>query len=485
MVLTLTVMFSVQIALNYLFSESYYVSRKADTISKIYKELKKTEWIAIDNLIDKLEVYEDNSNIRFYIGDQDYHEIYNSYNITRNNGKKQRMPNNSRGSFNFYRNRLKFEENAVPIRYDKEKSNDLIRLCGIVQTKKGIYYIVITSKVAAIKQAMEETNSLVLRINLITLLISAFGAYYFAKRVAKPIEEIDHIALNVAAFDFTMRAQEDLSKDELGRLAHNINMMSDNLQHAIEELEGSNRRLEQDNLYMNRIDEMRKEFISNVSHELKTPITVLSGYTEMLKSDIKGIDKDYYYDVILEECNKMSALVHNLLNLSGIEKGLTSISLEEVDMAELVRGIVQSKELLFDKKKLVCQIEADEPCMVLANELYLEQAIINYVVNAIDHTRDGGCVRITVRKEKEWGITEVFNEGKHIELTNINKIWDSFYRGGQERASNSSGKNVGLGLYIVKTIMNAHHGQYGVKNTKDGVLFWLKLNLLNEEKISL
>lgn len=470
-VLILVFVVAVELGSIFLFSKTYYISQKEKEMNQIYKELTVEHFDSMEDLVNTLELYEEKTGMQFLLANRAYQCTYNSKQFF--NGMAVTSRFNS--SYDFNQNSSRFLKEAKSKSTLNEKKEEIIELNGFIQTADEIFYIRILSTVTAIEANIKTTNDLMLRVSITALIIGGIFSFLFAHQFAKPIQEVDRIARNVAKFDFSMRATEDLSDDELGRLAHNINVMADNLESTIGELQESNRILEKDNFYMNKIDDMRKEFIANASHELKTPITVLAGYTEMLQNNIEGIDKDFYYQVIMEECERMSQLIHTMLDLSTMEKGLGGITLKPVDLSNLVSKLVKEKEILFRKKDIICETNIDSGCVVIANELYLGQAIINYVTNAIKYTPVGGKISVTVSYEKEYGKVSVFNEGDPIDVRIMSKIWDSFYRSALDRAvkENDHDKNVGLGLYIVRTIMNSHHGQYGVNNVKDGVEFYL------------
>jgi two-component system, OmpR family, sensor histidine kinase VanS len=472
--ITLTILFlvfGIQLAANYLFAETFYVHRKYTVMEKAYEMIGKTIDKTNDQLLDIIGIYEDNNNLQFTIANKDLKAIYNSkqYSFDVNKNKYKIIAN-----FNFKDNVDKFTKNAKPILKEKKNNNDILILYGLIERNQDKFYVLIRTPLKAIKEDMYETNLFILYVSAVALISGVLIVYLFAKRISKPIEEIDLIALNVTNLDFSKRVRERDTNDEIGRLSKNINSMADRLEATINELTTVNQELENEISYKTKIDEMRKDFVANVSHELKTPLAVLNGYTEILKDDIPGIDKEYYYDVILDEIQNMSNLVHTLLTLSSMENNLTQIEFEDVNITELVSNVLFTNNILFLDKNLDYNFEADEHFYVLANRIYLEQAVTNYLTNAMKHAINGSVIQITIVREKKNIVVKVFNEGDTISSDEINLIWDRFYRSDKARTRNIN-NNIGMGLYFVRAIMNAHHGKYGVNNREIGVEFWFSL----------
>jgi signal transduction histidine kinase len=467
----LFIVFGIQLAANYLFAETFYVNRKYNVMQRAYNTIQKSNNVSDDKLVNIMGDYEDNNNLQFTIANKSLTAIYNSkqYSFDANKNKYKISAN-----FNFKANIYKFKKDAQPVIKEKKNNNDILILYGVIERNQEIFYILIRTPLKAIKEDMYETNLFILYVSAIALIAGVLFVYLFANQISKPIEEIDRFALDVSNLDFSKRVHERDSKDEIGRLSININRMADRLESTINELTTVNQELEKEISYKTKIDEMRKDFVANVSHELKTPLSVLNGYAEILKDDIPGIDKEYYYDVILDEIQNMSNLVHTLLSLSYMENNLTKIEFEDINITELVSNVLFTYDILFLDKNLDYNFVADEHFYVSGNRIYLERAITNYLTNAIKHATNGSVIQISVVREKKNIFVKIFNEGESISPNEINLIWDRFYRSDKARTRNIN-NNIGMGLYFVRAIMNAHHGRYGVSNQPNGVEFWLSL----------
>lgn len=460
---------SLQIVFNIFLAKPYFMTEKSNKMKQLFSELKQNYTENETSLANVIHQYEETENLKVVIINQTPEMIYGS----------------SQDDFNFWRkpniqmpkikDKIVFSENPSPILQKNYRTNEeSLMLSGVINSNYGKLNIIIYTSISGVEQNTRVLTVFSIYISFICLLIGGIGAYIFSNKISKPIKQIDEVAKNVAKLNFTQKANENLPDDEIGSLAKNINIMSNTLSEMISKLTEANESLQKDVDNQKQIDKMRKEFIANVSHELKTPLSLLVGYSEMLKNNIKGIDKDFYYDVIIDEGQKMNHLVKSLLDISNIENNLTVLNFEQIDLSELAKWLLLKSEMLFSKNKVVCKTNIQDNCLIIGDKIYLEQAMNNFIQNAISHTKANDYVEISVFKEKENVIFSVFNQGDNIEIEHLVKVWDSFFRSDEARTRNEE-NNVGLGLYIVKTIINAHGGQYGVKNNENGVEFWFSL----------
>jgi signal transduction histidine kinase len=318
-------------------------------------------------------------------------------------------------------------------------------------------------------------NSLALVNSLIAgfmLVAGVIGSLVFSKIFSKPILSITEVARNVALLNFETRADENVSTAELRVLSNSINTMSDKLKKLISDLQASNEKLQADVDHQMRLDKMRREFIANVSHELKSPLHLLLMYTENLKNNIENIDKNYYCDTIIEETNRLNDMVKSLLDLSAIENGLAKMSKEIFNISDFSENLISKMSPLF--QNLPVAISVDKEIYVEGDSRYIEQVVKNYVANAVSHTPENGRISVTLIRLEDDALFTVFNEGSSIADEDIPHIWESFYKADKSR-TRAEESHVGLGLYIVKTIMQAHDGRFGVRNTENGVEFWFSL----------
>ncbi|MDE5931807.1 MAG: HAMP domain-containing histidine kinase, partial [Lachnospiraceae bacterium] len=267
------------------------------------------------------------------------------------------------------------------------------------------------------------------------------------------------------------------SKTEIALLGHNINELSGILEQTISELKSANIELQRDIERKNEIDEMRKEFLSNVSHELKTPIALIQGYAEGLKEGISDDveSREFYCDVIMDEAAKMNTLVKKLLTLNQLEFGNDTITMERFDIVALVCNYIQSSEILTKQKEISVRMEDYPPIYVWADEFKTEEVFMNYFSNAINYALYEKIIDVKIRITENKVRVSVFNTGDPIPADSLVHLWEKFYKVDKARTREYGGS--GIGLSIVKAIMESMNQDYGVINYDNGVEFWYELEL--------
>ena len=266
------------------------------------------------------------------------------------------------------------------------------------------------------------------------------------------------------------------SDDEIGELGSSINSLSDQLNHSISELREVNKKLKKDIEKERELDQMRKEFVSNVSHELKTPISLIQGYAEGLKKNVVDDEesKNYYCEVIIDEALKMEKHVKELLELSQLESGVFRIESTQFDLSSLISDIITRFERIFDEKQINLTTSMPSGLFVIADKIRIEQIILNYINNAMNHINQKKRIDIGISETTENKIRlSVYNTGSPLPGGEMTKIWDSYYKVDKARTRTYGG--TGLGLSIVKAIQEKHGNGYGVENTDGGVSFWIDL----------
>ena len=286
-------------------------------------------------------------------------------------------------------------------------------------------------------------------------------AYWFSKVVSRPLIKITQVASNIANLDFSQRCTVH-SKDELGKLSDTINSMSDNLSSALNKLESDL--------------ETRKDLVTSISHELKTPISVIQGYADGIADGMEnGTIKKEYIDIIVEETRKMNVLVDDMLNLSQLESSGISLDMQPFSICRLIDYAMKKYKHAFKQKEIETDtIFLSDEILVYADGKRIEQVVSNLLSNAIKHTPSGGNISISVQKLSKTIEVTVFNSGLRIQDQDINKIWDKFYR--VEKSRNKLLGGTGLGLSIVKNILLLHQSDFGVRNTDTGVEFYFTLH---------
>ena len=304
---------------------------------------------------------------------------------------------------------------------------------------------------------------------IICFILSIIWVFWFARRFSMPIANMSSITKAMSALDFSRKLEVD-SDDEIGQLAVSINEMSDSLSKALTELKSANARLKDEIETERQLDAMRRGFVANVSHELKTPIAIISGYAEGLKLNINNDAKEEYCNVIIDESRRMNELVLSILNLSKYESGQIPLNLSEFDVCGLVSPML---ERIFSTRPVHLENNIESGISVYADMMQTEQALRAYLENAAAHTPDGGVVRVTAEQKEKTVRISVYNSGSHVEEEQMSQIWQSFYRGDTSHKRESG--RFGLGLSIVSAICRQHGTSCGVYNTEDGVSFWIEM----------
>ena len=302
-----------------------------------------------------------------------------------------------------------------------------------------------------------------------------------SKKFTAPILQLNDIANKMAKLDFSKKYQTTDTEDEINELGCSINTMSDKLEITIKQLRENNIELEKDIEEKSKIDEMRKQFISDVSHELKTPIALIQGYAEGLVEDVNTDEESrkYYAEVILDESNKMDKLVKQLLELMKLEYENRDFNNQKFNIVELIAEVIRKYKVMAEEKQIDIIFSEKEAVYVYADEFYIEEVLTNYFTNAIKHCEEVNGqkqIEINLQKVEENGKIRisVLNTGKNIPEKDLERVWGRFYKVDSSRNREDGG--TGIGLAIVKAIMNNYQNKYGVINKENGVMFYFELN---------
>ena len=337
------------------------------------------------------------------------------------------------------------------------------------------YLFLIRSPLESIQQSAALANRFLVYVGSVAVLFSILAVWYFAQRITKPILELVELSRKMAKLDFNAKYTSG-GEDEIGILGANFNTMSTTLEKAISELKRVNNELQKDIERKDKIEAMRTEFLGNVSHELKTPIALIQGYAEGLKVGVNDDpeSRDFYCDVIMDESNKMNQMVKSLLTLNQLEFGEEDVQFTRFDVVDLIKGVLQSCEILIQQAEATTEFIESEPTYVWADEFKTEQVVRNYLTNAIHHVDNEKRIEVKLIKKEESVRISIFNSGTPIPVEDLDKLWDKFYKVDKAHTREYGGN--GIGLSIVKAIMESFHQEYGVQNYDNGVEFWFELD---------
>ena len=363
------------------------------------------------------------------------------------------------------------EKYRVKIVRDRVLKNENIEMWGALDN--GNLFLIRTA-VESIRDSVRLANRFLAYIGALSALASGIIIWLVSRKITRPIMQLASISERMTHLDFDARYSGQ-DKNEIAILGENFNRMSAALEENISELKTANNELEKDIQKKIQIDEMRKEFLSNVSHELKTPIALIQGYAEGLKENISDDveSREFYCEVIMDEAERMNTMVKKLLTLNELEFGTDKVNFERFDLIELMKNINESSDILLQQNRVYLHFPYEEPVYVWGDEFMIEEVYTNYLTNAIHYTHEEGNVFISLEERDDLIRVNVYNEGNPISEEDLEKIWIKFYKVDKARTREYGGS--GIGLSIVAATMKQHGRDYGAYNKENGVVFYFEL----------
>lgn len=456
--------------INHLFLGRFYESRKVKEIEKAYKTINSLDSLAEEDFNNAIMEIAIQDNLQILITDEDFTTVRST-----SRDAKELAARLFGYYTGFYRDKITVVETANYYTIQKTKdisiNTSYLEMWG--QLDNGKWFLIRTP-IESIENAVRLSNFFYLCIGALITLIAVISIIMLSKRITNPIVQLSNLSKRMAELDFDARYTGHAG-NEIDQLGENFNKMSDTLEKTISELKTANVELQKDVELKNQIDEVRKEFLNNVSHELKTPIALISGYAEGLKDNIAddAESREFYCDVIIDEANKMNTMVKKLLTLNQLEFGNDQTVMERFDLTALIGGVLSGMRLLIEEKGATVTFKVSEPVYVWGDEFKIEEVVTNYMSNALNHLDYDRKIDVRIRTENGIVTTSVFNTGDPIPEEDIDKIWDKFYKVDKARTREYGGS--GIGLSIVKAILDAHQQTCGVKNYANGVAFYFTL----------
>lgn len=339
------------------------------------------------------------------------------------------------------------------------------------QVDAQTYYVFAMTSLQPVDEVLQVMEDYFIYLIIIVMILVLLVSFYYSKKIANPLLKINETTEKMARLDFTESIPLH-SRDELGTLSRNINTLSDIIHNYIVELQDDIKKEKQ-------LEHTRKEFVSGVSHELKTPLSIMKSTLSILQSEIALDKRAYYFQALEQEVDRMDRLVVDMLQLAKYESGTYQIELSPFYIDEVLQRVCKQLSLSAQDKKVHLHLDV-YPVQVIGNGHLIEQVITNFVTNAIRHTDEHGDIWVSMDEECEQVQVSVENSGEFIEEDQIDKVWNRFYRGDVSRHRTKG--ETGLGLAISKNILEHHHSSYGVENTDRGVLFYFYLQKDNDEE---
>lgn len=462
--------------INVVFLEKYYITRKKDNLMEIYTMM--NDWsnrdqFGTEEFDEEIQKICSAYSVSFIITDAASNTIKTSINDAEEFNRQLR-------DIIFERNDeeqvILQEKDNYTISHLMDQNGEAEYLAMWGNLDNGDFFM-LRASMEGIRNSAHLANAFFLNVLIVVIVFAVVMIWLVSENVANPILKLADLSKRMANLDFNAK-YEGHDKNEIAILGENFNMMSEKLEETISSLKAANIELQRDVESKTRIDEMRKEFVANVSHELKTPIAIIQGYAEGL---MEGITDDpesqkYYCEVIMDETARMNRMVKKLITLSQFEADGENVTMERFALTDLLRNCIQASELLISQAEIQMIFEPEEEVYVWADEYQIEEVFRNYLSNAIHHAVDQGNgkkIEITLKQLGENVRVSVFNTGVPIPEESLEHIWDKFYKVDKARTREYGGS--GIGLSIVKAVMERLGKEYGVINHEDGVEFFFEL----------
>lgn len=468
-----------------LFFQKFYTSWKMNTLEKNAQNFESDYNKATnDEAVSKLIVdFQDSNNSRIGILDKNGYLKFASSNDLREQSLNERIIRNALnellstpGAFVDLKRSGKIKTYIFKNAMLDMKTSDMKTIVSVLPNQKKNEMIFVVSSLQPVNEASAVIQKIFIYVYIVAFIITILLSIIYSNMIAKPLIKLNKTASKMSNFDFTEQYVVN-SQDEIGSLGATLNFLSENLDGALKSLKSANLKLKSDIEKERNVEKMRREFVGGISHELKTPISLIEGYAEGIKDDVfEEDDKNYYLDVIIDEAKKMGILVSDMLDLAQLENGNFKLKSEEFYIDKLINVTVKKYYNIFNNKKIDVQLNLAKDTLVFGDTMRIEQVLTNFITNAIRHTDENGTIEVSMKKEVDRAYVFVKNSGKNIEEENLIKIWDKFFKIDKSRNRELGG--TGLGLAISKNILMLHKSDFGVKNYEEGVYFYFSLDII-------
>lgn len=429
-----------------------YLSLEKKELKKEYSLIKEN-YGNENNLINIL--YEANNNgIKIKVLDSNYNILYTIFN--------DKMSTRFTELDLMILNRLGNNESEIVTLKNYEKSGYDLHLVGKINDN----YVILSTSIESLKKDARTTVIILIITSLLTFTILTILSYFISRLFSKKINEIKEVTEDISNLNFSKKI-EISSNDELGDLFDNVNKMSQKLQDSIKELESANLKLKNDLIEKEKQEKLRRQLIANISHEFKTPLTIISGYSQLMLEDTKEKENKENLEMIINESERLSGLVYEFLELSKLESGNVKLNNVRVDINELIKKELKKLNVRIQDRNIKVKENYSEDSIIVIDEKQATRVIENILTNAIKFCKNEKKIKIRTYVEKFYLVYEVYNSGSNIDEKELENIFNSYYK-------DKSGRNkdgTGLGLTIVRAIVDLYGGKYKVCNEKNGVTF--------------
>lgn len=456
---------SIYLILYFLMPNYYFIYKKNSLERGLNNLANKIRNISIDEGVYYLDEFATNNNVSMVVVDSNGYIVYFPSEITKFFYGKPHKEFLTPFSYNVPDREESFNGNKGKRNLSRYTSWKEVTFLNDSQ----VYTVYVTAHLQPIDEASKVLVMFMPYIGMIILIVSVTGALIYSKIISQPLIRINNVAKEMAKLNFEKKCIVT-GEDEIGELSKSLNELSSNLQKTMTELKDANEKLMSDIEKERELEKKRREFLATISHELKTPITIIKGQLEGMIANI-GVYKqrDKYLNRSHQVLMDMENMVKEILEISKIEADGFKPNFKEVNVSNLINNLVNSISVLAEEKNIDMIMNISDNLFVYVDEKLIKKAIANIISNAINHTSRGEKIFLNLVENKEHIIFEVENTGVHIDEKELSEIFKPFYR--LEKSRNRSTGGSGLGLYIVKMILDAHNIRYKMSNTELGVMF--------------
>lgn len=432
-----------------------YIKREAHLIMDFVEELKSVE--PFDE--DTIKEFFDNSGVsyRVYVFDEEFNPVFTSL----------EFGNNKKFLHKLFGDKLdRFRETSQPY-FSKVDDEPAVRLYTRFTNDGNTYYINIKNSLSGVAEVFGFSNKILAYVVIGYIIVCSVVLYLAISPSMKAIKKVTDVAKNISKNNLSVRYQGKFHKNEIGELASSVNKMADTIQESINNLENYNFVLREDNKYMKEYEQSRRILLRNITHDLKTPLAVISSQVEMISTCDKQEKKDYYYQSAMEEISKMSHMISEVLQMTVDERRIISKEAGLINASDIITELCHNNNAYIKSGKLQLITDITPDLKLNTIKEYMEFVFRNYLSNAVQHAKKNTAITISLKEHEGVVRLSVENEGRHIPDEMKDKIWMESFTTSPEGKSSS-----GLGLYIVKEIALIEHTRCGFENTPNGVKFW-------------
>lgn len=454
-VATVTLLIGVMAPIFFYLQPTMYIEQEKRNVAAFSEELKEVE--PFDKETISQFVSDSKESYRIYIFDSEFEPLYTSYQFGNNKKFLTQL---------FSKKMDSFSENSKP--YYTEVDNDpSVRLSTCCNKNGKTYYIYIKDSHSGVSLVFDFSNKVLAGVVLGYIIICSVVLFFVVSPMTKTVRRITEVAMDISENNLSVRYQGKIRKDEIGDLALSVNKMADTLQENINNLENYNFVLREDNRYMLEYEQSRRMLLRNITHDLKTPLTVISSQVEMISTCEQQEKKDYYYQSAMEEINKMSKMISEVLQMTISERHVISKQAQKLDISELISQLCDNHYAYIKSNKLELKRDIDKDLQLDTIKEYIEFVFRNYLSNAVQNADKNTVITVSLKKRLDCIRLAVENCGQNIPHELKDKIWTETFT-----TSPEGKENTGLGLYIVKEISLKENTRCGFENTENGVRFW-------------